>query len=168
MGDEVSNGRPVSTPIGPSAKTLSGFRTLDMQTDRLLSSWLREAGIPDGALKADEPAPDFLLPEANGRLVSSLELRRTAPLIVTFVYGTWSIVRGWTTRSSRGHLWCPCCGRQSNCHNARDWRLATQFQTRSSIGSGNPLRPGSWGEPFVRPGVRGAGGDKEPSLAARP
>ena len=90
MDDEVSKGGPVSTPIEASAKTLSGFRTLDIQTDRLLSSWLREAGVPDGALKVNELAPDFLLPEANGRLVSSLELRQTAPLIVTFVYGTWS------------------------------------------------------------------------------
>jgi len=78
---------PLSTPIEPSAETLSGFRALDIRTDRLLSSWLREAGVPDGALKANEPAP---VPEVNGRLVSSLELRQTAPLIVTFVYGTWS------------------------------------------------------------------------------
>src|SRR5438552_17089270 len=90
MDDEVSKGRPASTPIVASAKTLSGFRTLDIRTDRLLSSWLREAGVPEGALKANEPAPDFLLPEATGKLVSSLELRQTAPLIVTFVYGTWS------------------------------------------------------------------------------
>lgn len=90
MDDEVSKGRQVSTPIQASAETSSGFRAPDIQTDRLLSSWLREAGVPDGALKANEPAPDFLLPESNGRLVSSLELRQTAPLIVTFVYGTWS------------------------------------------------------------------------------
>jgi len=90
MADEVSKGCPLSTPIEPSAKTLNGFRTLDIQTDRLLSSWLREAGVPDGALKANEPAPDFVLPEANGKLVSSLKLRQIAPLIVTFVYGTWS------------------------------------------------------------------------------
>jgi len=51
MDDEVSKGRPVSTP------TLNGFRTLDIRTDRLLSSWLREAGVPEGALKANEPAP---------------------------------------------------------------------------------------------------------------
>src|SRR3954447_4814152 len=90
MGDEVSKGRRVSTPMDPSAEILGGFRTLDVRTDRMLSSWLREAGVPDGALKANERAPDFLLPEANGKLVSSLELRQTAPLIVTFVYGTWS------------------------------------------------------------------------------
>jgi peroxiredoxin len=90
MGDEVSKGRPVSASIEPFAEVLSGFPMLDIGTDRLLSSWLREAGVPDGALKANEPAPDFLLPEANGKLVSSLELRQTAPLIVTFVYGTWS------------------------------------------------------------------------------
>ena len=90
MEDEVSKGCPVSTPIEPSAGTLSGFRTLDIRTDRLLSSWLRTAGVPDEALKANEPAPDFLLPEVDGKLVSSSELRQTAPLIVTFVYGTWS------------------------------------------------------------------------------
>jgi peroxiredoxin len=90
MDDEASKRRPVSTLIEPSAETLSGFRTLDIRTDRLLSSWLREAGVPDGALKTNELAPDFLLPEANGKLVSSLELLQTAPLIVTFVYGTWS------------------------------------------------------------------------------
>jgi peroxiredoxin len=90
MDDEVSKRRPVSTPIEPSAETLSGFRTLDIRTDRLLSSWMRKARFPDGALKTNEPTPDFLLPEVNGKLVSSLELRQTAPLIVTFVYGTWS------------------------------------------------------------------------------
>ena len=90
MDDEVSKGRPASTPIEASAETSSGLRALDIRTDRLLSSWLREAGVPDGALKANEPAPDFILAEANGKLVSSLELRQTAPLIVTFVYGTWS------------------------------------------------------------------------------
>ncbi|MFY9956269.1 hypothetical protein [Bradyrhizobium sp.] len=78
MADEVSKERPLSTPIEPSAETLSGFRALDIRTDRLLSSWLREAGVPDGALKANEAALDFLLPEANGKLVSSLELRQTA------------------------------------------------------------------------------------------
>jgi len=90
MDDEISKRRPVSTPIEPSAETLNGFHMLDIRTDRLLSSWLREAGVPDGALKANELAPDFLLPEVNGKLVSSLELRQTAPLIITFVYGTWS------------------------------------------------------------------------------
>jgi peroxiredoxin len=90
MGDEVSRGRVVSKPIEGSTETLSGFRTLDIQIDRLLSSRLRAAGVRDGALTANETAPDFLLPEANGTLVSSLKLRQTAPLIVTFVYGTWS------------------------------------------------------------------------------
>jgi hypothetical protein len=54
---------------------MTASSTLDVKTDRLLSSWLLEAGVPDGSLKANEPAPDFLLPEANGKLVSSLELR---------------------------------------------------------------------------------------------
>jgi peroxiredoxin len=90
MDNEVSKRRPINTSITPSAETSSGFRMLDIRTDRLLSSWLREGGVPDCALKANELAPDFLLPEVNGKLVSSLQLRKTAPLIVTFVYGIWS------------------------------------------------------------------------------
>ena len=90
MDDEVSKRRPISRPTEASAATLRSLRMLDIRTDRQLSSWLREAGVPDGALKANEPSPDFLLPEVNGRLVSSLELRQTDALIVTFVYGTWS------------------------------------------------------------------------------
>src|SRR5690349_6366190 len=90
MDDEVSKGGPVSTSIDPPAESLTGFRTLDVRTDRLLLSWLRDAGLPDGALKVNEPAPNFLLPGAHGKLVSSLKLRQTAPLIITFVYGTWS------------------------------------------------------------------------------
>ena len=57
MTDEVSKGRPLSAPIEPSAETFSGLHTLDIRTDRLLSSWLREAGVPDGALKANELPP---------------------------------------------------------------------------------------------------------------
>jgi peroxiredoxin len=90
MEEEVSKRRPVSRPIEASPGISSSFHAMDIQTDRLLSSWLREAGVPDGALKVNEPGPDFLLPEVTGRLVSSLELRQTAALIVTFVYGTWS------------------------------------------------------------------------------
>jgi len=90
MGDDGPNGRRAGKPIGTSTGALRGVRALDMQTDRLLSSWLRKACVPDRALKVNQPAPDFLLPEANGRLVSSIELRRIAPLIVTFIYGTWS------------------------------------------------------------------------------
>jgi peroxiredoxin len=90
MDDEVSKRRPISRLTQASPATLRSFRMLDIRTDRQLSSWLREAGVPDGALKANEPGPDFLLPEVNGRLVSSLELRQTDALIVTFVYGTWS------------------------------------------------------------------------------
>ena len=71
MGDEVSKGRPVSTPIEASAETLSGFRALDIQTERLLSSWLREAGVPDGALKANEPAPISFSPR---QMESSFQL----------------------------------------------------------------------------------------------
>ncbi|MGY0574679.1 peroxiredoxin-like family protein [Bradyrhizobium sp. RDM12] len=104
MGDKVSKGGPVSTPMAPPAETLSGFRTLDVRTDRMVSSWLREAGVPDGALKANALAPDFLLPEVNGKLVSSLELRQTAPLIVTFVYGTWSPLCAAALRALHGAI----------------------------------------------------------------
>jgi peroxiredoxin len=44
---------------------------------------------------AGRRAPAFVLPDANGKPVSSAELLRKGPLVVTFYRG----------------LWCPCCQR---------------------------------------------------------
>ena len=41
------------------------------------------------ALKPGDPMPEFLLPNAEGRLVASADLLATGPLVVTFFRGAW-------------------------------------------------------------------------------
>jgi peroxiredoxin len=50
---------------------------------------LIESGQALGALKAGEQAPDFSLPDSEGRLVSSRELLSGGPIVLTFYRGFW-------------------------------------------------------------------------------
>jgi peroxiredoxin len=53
-------------------------------TDELIAS-----GQAQKALKAGDRAPSFSLPDPDGKLVSSSELRAKGPLVVTFYRGVW-------------------------------------------------------------------------------
>jgi len=53
-------------------------------TDDLLHS-----GIMERVLKAGGRAPEFTLPDQNGHRVSSSELLRKGPLVVSFYRGVW-------------------------------------------------------------------------------
>jgi peroxiredoxin len=56
---------------------------------------IRQTGLASKALKVGEKAPSFILPDVNGKSVSSPDLLAKGPLIVTFMRGRW----------------CPfCCG----------------------------------------------------------
>ena len=50
---------------------------------------LRASGAPGRVLKAGDKAPDFVLPNAEERLVDSRALRGKGPLVVTFYRGRW-------------------------------------------------------------------------------
>jgi peroxiredoxin len=50
---------------------------------------LIDAGAADHALKAGDIAPSFTLNDANGQPVSSVELLKHGPLVVTFYRGVW-------------------------------------------------------------------------------
>jgi hypothetical protein len=50
---------------------------------------LRNSGILDRALKKGDRAPEFTLPDVNGNTVSSAELLRRGPLVVSFFRGRW-------------------------------------------------------------------------------
>ena len=63
---------------------------------------LKHAGVAEKALKADDPAPQFELPDQNGKLVRSAELVARAPLVVCFIRGRW----------------CPFCVGQMEAMNA--------------------------------------------------
>lgn len=50
---------------------------------------LRQSGIMKRALKADDIAPHFSLPNQDGITISSSELLQQGPLVVTFYRGVW-------------------------------------------------------------------------------
>jgi len=47
------------------------------------------SGLADRALKAGDAAPAFSLPDAQGKLVSSVDLLAQGPLVVSFYRGVW-------------------------------------------------------------------------------
>lgn len=50
---------------------------------------LRNSGILDRVLKKGDRAPEFSLPDVNGVLMSSADLLRKGPLVVSFFRGKW-------------------------------------------------------------------------------
>ncbi|EOA02168.1 alkyl hydroperoxide reductase [Herbaspirillum frisingense GSF30] len=58
--------------------------TMQRATDELIAS-----GAAQRALKAGDRAPDFVLPDPEGKLVSSTELLAEGPLVLSFYRGVW-------------------------------------------------------------------------------
>lgn len=50
---------------------------------------LRREGIAGRAVKAGDQMPEFTLPSAGGRTVSSADLLARGPLVVSFYRGRW-------------------------------------------------------------------------------
>lgn len=50
---------------------------------------LRQGRVLDGVLKVGDPAPEFTLPNGDGRLISSGDRLRQGPLVVLFYRGKW-------------------------------------------------------------------------------
>lgn len=63
---------------------------------------LKQARAAERALKAGDPAPEFELPDQNGKLVRSAQLVARGPLVVCFIRGRW----------------CPFCVGQMEAMNA--------------------------------------------------
>lgn len=68
---------------------LAGFDKAERENYIRLVDWLRRADVASRALQAGDTAPDFLLPDAHGRLHSSERLRQEGPLVVSFYRGGW-------------------------------------------------------------------------------
>jgi len=68
---------------------LAGFSDTDREAYTHLVDWLRKTDVASGALQVGDAAPDFLLPDAHGRLHSSEYLRGDGPLVVSFYRGGW-------------------------------------------------------------------------------
>lgn len=68
---------------------LTSFSAEEWESYNHLVGWLRETDVQSHALKVGDAAPDFLLPDADGRLHSSEQLRRKGPLVLSFFRGGW-------------------------------------------------------------------------------
>jgi peroxiredoxin len=68
---------------------LAGLSDTDREAYIHLVDWLRTTDVASRALKVGDRAPDFLLPDAHGRLHSSEQLRGEGPLVVSFYWGGW-------------------------------------------------------------------------------
>jgi peroxiredoxin len=68
---------------------LAGLSDTDREAYIHLIDWLRESDVASHALQVGDTAPDFLLPDAHGRLHSSEHLRGEGPLVVSFYRGGW-------------------------------------------------------------------------------
>ena len=78
----------------------------DRDNDRLVRGLIK-AGAGDGALKVGDRVPDFMLPNAEGRLVQSSELLGGGPVVLSFYRG----------------VWCPYCSAELNALAAVSPRL---------------------------------------------
>ncbi|HEY6971947.1 MAG TPA: hypothetical protein VJA94_22240 [Candidatus Angelobacter sp.] len=50
---------------------------------------LKRSGISERTLRVGSHAPEFSLPDKDGQLVSSTQLLRNGPLVVSFYRGKW-------------------------------------------------------------------------------
>lgn len=71
------------------SELMAQFNDADREAYAHLVDWLREMDIVSHALQVGDTAPDFLLPDENGRLHSSMQLRDEGPLVVSFYRGGW-------------------------------------------------------------------------------
>jgi peroxiredoxin len=68
---------------------MAGFNDADRQAYTHLVDWLRKTDVVSHALQIGDTAPDFLLPDEQGRLHSSKQLRGEGPIVVSFYRGGW-------------------------------------------------------------------------------
>lgn len=71
------------------AKSSAGRSPEVAETLRRATEELRASGIMERVLKAGARAPQFVLPNAQGTVISSAELLRNGPLVVSFYRGHW-------------------------------------------------------------------------------
>ena len=67
---------------------MTTFSAADWVSYSHLVGWLSDTDASQ-ALKVGDTAPDFLLPDADGRLHSSEPLRRNGPFALSFSRGGW-------------------------------------------------------------------------------
>lgn len=85
---------------------------------------LAASGLADRALRRGKRMPDFELPDANGRLVRSADLRANGPLLISFYRGSW----------------CPYCSLELKALQARLDEITAKGATLVAISPQTPDR----------------------------
>jgi peroxiredoxin len=99
----TDSGQP--SAFSPGTENNGVLVTLGRQDTDLygpLREWISDAGIADHAAAKGCHAPEFILPDADGRLVSSGALTARGPVVLLFVAGSW----------------CSFCGAKLKAHDA--------------------------------------------------
>ncbi len=74
--------------LSPAARpTMSPREAIDIM--HRATEELRSSGLADRALKVGDRAPDFVLPDYEGKQFDSGEARQGRPLVVSFYRGVW-------------------------------------------------------------------------------
>ncbi|CAN7755645.1 peroxiredoxin-like family protein [Rhizobium sp. LjRoot258] len=89
MSVELMSDHLTKTLSQVRSELLAGLSDTDREAYIYLVDWLRETDVASRALRVGDTAPDFLLPDAHGRLHSSEHLRSEGPLVVSFYRGGW-------------------------------------------------------------------------------
>jgi peroxiredoxin len=89
MSVEFVSDRVTKTLNQVRNELLAGLSDPDREAYIRLVDWLRKTDVASRALRVGDRAPDFLLPDAHGRLHSSEHLRGEGPLVVSFYRGGW-------------------------------------------------------------------------------
>ena len=69
------------TTLPDSHRAVNDVQRRRLRVIQPLASWLRDTDVVSHALMVGDAAPDFLLPDSDGRLHSSEQLRRNGPLV---------------------------------------------------------------------------------------
>jgi len=85
--------RCLSVPLAEKLEAYASWQALSQPEFKLLNDTLFErlaaSGAAEGALKSGGPLLPFALPDTDGRLVSSGDLLKAGPLVVSFNRGYW-------------------------------------------------------------------------------
>jgi peroxiredoxin len=70
-------------------ETLGAFTPEQTAAHERTVRWLKRSGVCDQALRTGAQASEFVLPDSDGRLVSSRDLLDQGPMVLSFFRGDW-------------------------------------------------------------------------------
>lgn len=100
--EKIDFGKPLAEELDDVTKYLMKVKTPEFLKATMddLDRW-QKTNILDQALKKGDVAPDFALPDQDGKIVSSVDLRAKGPIVVIFFRGRWCAYCNSTLKNMR-------------------------------------------------------------------